>query len=270
MIDIVTVSCNNDPMYWEFWNPVSRHWSERFGVHPVLFYYGKKNPMLSEEYGTIVYQDTIEGFPDYVAATWGRFWVTKLFPKKMCLISDIDMFPLSRKFFLEDANPRTDAYTHLNADAYHVGNFDHWKSEGATVPVCYHLATSEVINRVYSFSDSFAEEMNKLVTRDYSEYKSGFAHTPEVHLQKASASNGGMWGIDEMYSSSLMRDYYRAGGIVNTDNRILRQNRLCRSRIGSEIGLQTFGLGTHVDFHSLRPYNSHAADIQLLLKRGTV
>lgn len=266
MIDIVTLSCNDDPIYWEFWNPISKHWKQKFGIHPVLFYYGKQNSELSDEYGTLVYHDTVDGVPDYVAATWGRFWVTKFFPNSMCLISDIDMFPLSKAFF-ENANPRTDAYTHLNADAYHVGNFDCWKSDGITVPVCYHLATSEMLKSVYDFSDSFPDEMQKLLNRDYSEYKSGFASTPEAHLQKASAANGGMWGIDEMYSTSLLREYNRRGGAVNTVQRILPQNRLCRSRIGSQ--LPAFGAGTHIDFHSVRPYNAYAADIQLLLEKGT-
>ncbi len=266
MIDIVTLSCNDDPIYWEFWNPISKHWKQKFGIHPVLFYYGKENPELSNEHGTVVYQDAVEGVPDYVAATWGRFWVTKFFPNKMCLVSDLDMFPLSRQFFLK-AEPKTNAYTHLNADAYHVGNFDCWKSNGVTVPVCYHLATSEMLNSVYDFSDSFADEMQKLLNRDYSEYTSGFASTPEAHLQKASAANGGMWGIDEMYSSSLIREYYRRGGIVDTGHRILPQNRLCRSRISSQ--LSAFDSGTHIDFHSIRPYNAYAADIQLLLERGT-
>lgn len=266
MIDIVTLSCNDDPIYWEFWNPISKHWKQKFGIHPVLFYYGKENPELSTEHGTVVYHDAVDGVPDYVAATWGRFWVTKFFPNKMCLVSDIDMFPLSRRFFL-NAEPSPDAYTHLNADAYHVGNFDCWKSDGVGVPVCYHLATSEMLNSVYDFSHSFADEMQKLLNRDYSEYTSGFSSTPEPHLQKASAANGGMWGIDEMYSSSLMREYFRRGGIVNTGQRILPQNRLCRSRIGSQ--LPAFAAGTHIDFHSVRPYNTYAAGIQHLLERGT-
>lgn len=267
MIDIVTLSCNDDPMYWEFWNPISKHWKKNFGIHPVLFYYGKHNPSLSDEHGTVIYHDHIEGVPDYVAATWGRFWVTKFFAEKMCLISDIDMFPLSRHFFLTASNPQKDCYTHLNADAYHVGDFDCWKSDGITVPVCYHLATSENLNSVYKFSECFSDEVRKLLKRDYSEYKTGFASTPEQHLQKASASNGGMWGIDEMYSSSLLRQYYRSGGRVSTGQRILPQQRLCRSRLSFQ--LPTFNSGTHIDFHSVRPYNMHESDIQQLLQKGT-
>lgn len=268
MIDIVTLSCNDSPVYWEFWNPVSRHWKQNFGIHPVLFYYGEYNSNLSTEHGTIVYQEYIPNVPDYVAATWGRFWVTKHFPNKMCLISDIDMFPLSRKFFLEQSCPVKDEYVHLNADAYHVGDFDCWKTNGITVPICYHLATSEVLHSVYNFSESYSIEMSKLLSQNYSEYQSGFAVTNETHLQDASAANGGMWGIDEMYSTSMLRSFHHAGGKVNTVNRILPQQRLCRSRI--QYQLSSFGLGSHIDFHSLRPYSQHKDVIEEIVRQGTL
>ena len=268
MIDIVTVYCNSDPIYWEFWNPISKHWKEKFGIHPVLFYYGDENPHLSEEHGTVFYHNVVDGIPDYVAATWGRFWITKFFPNKMCLISDIDMFPLSLQFFLNPLNHRIDVYSHLNSDGYHPGNRDCWKNDGVTVPVCYHLASSELLNTVYTFSDSFSEEMKKMLNADYTQYKTGFAVTTELHLQKASAANGGMWGIDEMYSTDLLRKYYRSGGTVMTPQSVPVQKRLCRSRLHSQIG--HFNSGTHIDFHSLRPYNTHADVIQFLLERGTV
>lgn len=267
MIDIVALSCNEDPMYWQFWNSVSKQWKLKFGIHPVLFYYGSDNNKLSEEHGTVVYHDALNAIPDYAAAAWGRFWIAKLFPGKMCLISDIDMFPLSRKFFLQDSNPKTDSYTHLNADAYCIGNFEYWKNDGASVPVCYHLATSEVLNSVYGFSDSFEEEMKKLLAWDYSEYKGGFSSTPEVHLQRASADNGGIWGMDEMYSSSLLRKYLRAGGSFSSGQRVLPQQRLCRSRIQHQ--LSNFSAGTHIDFHSVRPYGSYAQEIDNILEVGT-
>lgn len=268
MIDVVTLSCNDDPMYWEFWNPISEHWKERFGIHPVLLYYGKHNPNLSEKYGTVLYADVVEGVFDYVAATWGRFWVTKFFPNKMCLIGDIDMFPLSRKFFLEESNPDREAYAHLNADAYSVGNTNHWKTPGASVPGYYHLATAEIFSSVYKFSDSFSDELQKLMNYDYGEYPNGFSVTPEPHLQRASAINGGLWGIDEMYSSSLIRKYYlnrETAWSMRTDQRVPSEKRLCRSKPLPS----SFGSGTHIDFHSIRPYNAHKEIIQRILKMGT-
>lgn len=267
MIDIVTLSCNEDPMYWEFWNPVSKQWKEEFGIHPVLFYYGKENSLLSNEHGSIVYHDVVDGIPDYVAATWGRFWVTKFFPNKMCLISDIDMFPLSREFFLSIPNPSDEHYTHLNSGAYYGGDSSIWVNPGMGVPVCYHLANSSMLMDVYSFDESYRIELQKMLDTDYSEYTNGFANTPEPHLQRASASNGGMWGIDEMYSSIQLRRWLTSGGKFTSPSQINYTNRLCRARMGNQ--LVSCSQTQFVDFHSIRPYSKNKETIQSIVKAFT-
>ena len=47
--DIVTFSCNGLPMYSDFWNPISKFWKTKFGIHPVLAYCGQENINLSED-----------------------------------------------------------------------------------------------------------------------------------------------------------------------------------------------------------------------------
>lgn len=262
MIDIVTISCNDDPIYWEFWNPISKHWKQQFGIHPVLFYYGQKNQSLSEEHGTVIYHDVLEGVPDYVAATWGRFWVTKFFPNKMCLVSDIDMFPLSKHFFINAPTKKT-AYTHLNSGAYHGGNPCTWLHKGMSVPVCYHLASSDVIMDVYGFDNSYEIELNKLLNADYTEYGNKFSDTGEHHLQRASFANGGMWGIDEMYSSMLLRSWIGRTGEFISSSQITTSDRLCRSRLWAQL----MGNNTRkfIDFHSTRPYTEYKTVIHSIL-----
>jgi len=267
MIDIVTLSCNDDPMYWEFWNPVSKHWKQNFGIHPVLMYYGKPNPSLSEEWGTVIYQDAVEGIPDYIAAVWGRFWITKFYKDKMCMVGDIDMFPLSKQFFLVNPNPSPDIYTHLNSGAYHHGDDTAWKNSGTTVPVCYHIATGDVFSDVYKFDDSLEVELKKIVGTNYSEYTEGFAVNPEPHLQLASAANGGKWGIDEMYSTIMLRKWVSAGGVFRSPTQISQSDRLCRARANWQ--LQQNPHANFVDFHSFRPYNPNKEVIDFLVSRYT-
>ena len=267
MIDIVTLSTNDDPMYWEFWNPVSKHWKEKFGIHPVLLYYGKPNSALSEEWGTVVYQDIIEGIPDYVAATWGRFWITKFYKDKMCIVGDIDMFPLSKEFFLINSKPFPNVYTHLNSGAYYGGNHTVWRTDGMAVPVCYHIATGDTFSKVYDFNDSFEVELKKIINTDYSEYTEGFAVNPEPHLHRASAENGGMWGIDEMYSSMMLRKWVSSGGIFATPSQIHQSDRLCRVR--AKFQLAQNPNTKFVDFHSFRPYNQNKDLIHFLVDRYT-
>lgn len=37
-----SMSCDSNPFYLDFWEPVSRIWKKKFGIHPYLFFVGKR------------------------------------------------------------------------------------------------------------------------------------------------------------------------------------------------------------------------------------
>lgn len=263
-IDIVTFSCNSSPMYYEFWNPISKFWKEKFGIHPVLLYCGDENIPLSEEHGTVYRHKAIEGIADYLSATWGRFWITKMYPNKVCLTGDIDMIPLSKQFFIESLKQYTDedSYLHINADSYYPGNFDAWKTAYNNVIAHDHVAKGKIFQKVYSFEDTFEQEMIKYSSVDYSNVTK-YAFHPEEHLRHASCDNGGKWCHDELYSTEKMRQYYLSGGKVETGLSIPRHRRLDRSNwsyrpidVVSEF---------YIDSHLIRPYSQYKDHIDFLM-----
>ena len=264
-IDIVTFSCDSTPIYYEFWNPISKFWKTKFGIHPVLLYCGNKNIELSEEYGTVHRVPSVEGVADYHSATWGRFWITKKYSDSVCLTGDIDMIPLSRKFFIDGVSKYSeDSYVHLNSGWYYGNNTDSWKTQFNIIPAYYHLATGKIFNRVYKFEENFADEMRKFESVDYSEKNkgaagSGYAPIRDVaqHLQHASKEKGGKWGQDEFYSTDLLRQYYAKGEKVITDSRIEHSQRIDRSN-WQYYPQAVFQDVHYVDSHLLRPYAGQA------------
>lgn len=263
-IDIVTFSCDSSPMYYEFWDPISKFWKEKFGIHPVLLYCGDENIPLSEQYGTVYRHKAIDGVPNYLSATWGRFWITKMYKDKMCLTGDIDMIPLSPEFF----NPKLkqyddDCYVHINADAYSPNNFEHWKRPYNTLIAHDHLARGDVYDKVYCFEDSFEEEMIKYSSFDYSNKGSGYAFHPEEHLRHASCDNQGKWCHDELYSTDMLRKYYENGGKVACELSIPRNRRLDRSN-WSYFPADVVS-GKYLDSHLLRPYSTYKDHIDFLM-----
>ena len=263
-IDIVTFSTDGSSIYYDFWKPISKHWKTKFGIHPVLLYCGDKDIELSEQYGTVHRVPSVSGVADYHSATWGRFWITKQYPDKVCMTGDIDMIPLSRKFFIDDVEKFTDdTYVHLNAGWYYGNNTDTWKSEYNITSAYYHIATGKVFNDVYGFEDDFAAEMRKFEAVDYTGKNKGvgigYAPLRDVanHLKHASSEMGGKWGQDELYSTDLMRKYLNRGGKMNTETKIQRNQRIDRSHW--EYYPQLVFEGTHyVDSHLLRPYYGDA------------
>ena len=51
-INKAIMSIDDNPLYADFWPVVSKVWYLRFGIEPVLIYFGKKE--LSESYGTVI------------------------------------------------------------------------------------------------------------------------------------------------------------------------------------------------------------------------
>jgi len=257
-IDIVTFSCDSCPIYCDFWNPISKFWKTKFGIHPVLLYVGDKDLPLSTEYGDVHRVPSVEGVADYHSATWGRFWLTKKYPDKVCLTGDIDMIPLSKKFFGADVEKYSDeAYVHLNAGWYYGNDLSAWKKEHNIIPAYYHLAKGKVFDAVYKFEDDFAAEMKKFEAVDFSTGNKGAAgqgYAPirdvATHLRHASAESGGKWGQDEFYSTDLLRQY---SGLVDTTCTMQRSQRIDRSNW--QYNAKTVYDDTHyIDSHLLRPY----------------
>ena len=268
--DIVTFSCNALPMYSDFWNPISKFWKTKFGIHPVLAYCGKEHISLSEEYGTVHRLSPVEGVPEYLSATWARFWITKLYSDKICLTGDIDMIPLSVGFF----DPRikdvpNDVYVHINGDAYCPGDYNYWKRPYNTLIAHDHLARGDVFHKVYSFEETFEDEMRKYAAVDYSEKirecaeGKGYANHTEEHLLHASGDAGGKWCHDELYSTDKLRQYHTAGGSVRCDFSIPRNRRLDRSYWSYYP--QDVVSGKYLDSHLLRPYSEYKDHIDYLM-----
>lgn len=264
-IDIVTFSCDSTPIYCDFWKPISKFWKTKFDIHPVLLYCGNKDLQLTQEFGTVHRVNSVEGVEDYHSATWGRFWITKMYPDKVCMTGDIDMIPLSKKFFIHGVeNYSEDSYVHLNSGWYYGNNTDTWKTEFNIIPAYYHLAMGKVFDRVYSFEEDFGDEMRKFEAVDYTGKNkgaagSGYAPIRDVaqHLQHASRERGGKWGQDEFYSTDLLRQYRNRGGKVVTDCRIDRSQRIDRSNWQYHPQV-VFEDVHYVDSHLLRPYEKDA------------
>ena len=52
------VATDNNPIYYPFWNTVSKFWYKVIGIEPVLIYVGTETPTvmnLSDKYGEVVH-----------------------------------------------------------------------------------------------------------------------------------------------------------------------------------------------------------------------
>lgn len=241
----VSISCDSNPFYVEFWEPVSRIWKRKFGIEPYLFYVGDDKSTPSNEHGTVVTVKPIEGIPIHTQAQWARFHFTQTDTDSVWITSDIDMFPLSTEYFLRAAeNLPDDCFVALNTDMR-----DYF-------PVCYNMAKGRVFKEVLNMDDSFEADVRKVYETTES----------DPHIVNGQLFQN--WSADERYSSKKICEYRslnpnkiiqfpRPGGYQSA-RRIDRNFwHYDENAVRSEF---------YLDCHSLRPYSSYRNHIEHLLE----
>lgn len=236
-IDKVLVSSDDNPLYLEFWESCSRTWKEKMGLDPVLLYFGRGNP--TEKYGEVVRIDPCSDYPLYLQTLWIRYWYPRTKPDTCFCISDIDMYPLNRGYFVDMIGgwPQ-ESHGHLT-------NFT------TPYPSCYHLGLGSTFKEMFSLPETFADSLAELMT--YSYKRASTPHPDFVGFND--------WGIDESYATHKIQQNV----VIPTFrlNRHPSQRRLDRSNWNFR--LEDIAKGTYLDSHSLRPYTDHQESIEQVL-----
>ena len=235
-IDRVLMSCDDNPLYYDFWEPVSRVWSEKMGIVPVLLYFGSNSP--SEKYGEVVHMDGASKHPSYLRTLWSRYWYPSTNPEQVFCTSDIDMFPLNRDYFTTAIDSIPDsAYVHL--------------VEHLPLASCYHVAKGKLFAKALELPTSFEESLDVLSAAGVA------TGHPEFDFAQ--------WGSDEAYATNMIIPKVRSGKI---DLRVVRrkpyQGRL--DRINWNYIADDVRSGRYLDCHSIRPYNTHKEAIEKVLE----
>jgi hypothetical protein len=245
-IDRVLFSLNNNKIYSSFWNINSEIYYKFYNVTPTLIYYGSKDEALalglSEKFGEIFFIDNKNNFvinkdrDCFVPFT--MFFYCKNFEKEVCMTSGIDQIPLSGIFFDKIKQYEEDLYIVPFSDAY--GRVD-------LFPSSHHVGKGSTFNDIYNFSDSFADEIDKM-------YK---MKNCDPSLPRD------LWGLDETYSSRVISSSIEKGNknIVLEKNYFYKDyspRKLDRSTIlHNSFSLDKLKSSFYTEFHSLRPFEQY-------------
>jgi hypothetical protein len=245
-IDRVILSTNNNPTYYQFWNPLSKLYKENFGITPTLIFIGSEKELesleLSRDYGDILRQEIVTSKDVSWTTTWALFYFTKFFPNDVCLINGIDQIPMGSKFLIDYIKDiKDDKYVMLIDDAYKIMNSRKDWSEGGHSPSAYHIGKGELFNKVYSFEETFEDEIKKIES---------------ISLN----SMWGTWGMDEAYSSQVL--YKKKSEIeiecLSKFGEILGGGRLeCQRSLEVPYSSNKLRNNGYIECHSCRPYLTH-------------
>lgn len=252
-IDRVILSSNFNPVYYDFWNPLSKVYAEKFGIKPTLFWLGTEEEAdqagISNEYGDVYFINPHPNYPTPFQATWVLYWGTKFFPDEVCLICGIDEVPLSGMFIKDIVAPYADTdYVMTIADAYLP---NHWTKTAS--PSGQHSAKGSTFMDIYKFEDSFEDEIEKITS---------------AGVKAFWEDTEGRWGLDETYFSYKLREYPNKEIIKSLNNfALLCERRIeCQRSYEPEYNMSALRSGWYAQSHLCRPYAPHKAYIDRIFE----
>lgn len=239
-IDYAIMSCDNNPLYVDFWEPISKVWKLKFNIHPILLLISDEILPISTKYGDIIRINYNDDFPSYIQAQWARYWYLARCNDCVGIISDIDMIPLSRKYFIDKIKDiPNDHYVHLNPclDTY------------PRIPGCYHVCGGKLFREIMEIPEHFDESLNKIIrlTGNNSRFK---------HFQ--------YWFSDENYTTQQLIKY-KLKENLHFLKREDGQNGFRIDRTNFQYDPELLKKEYYYDCHSIRPYKQYKNEIDKLI-----
>ena len=172
-IQYALMSCTANPRYTGYWPVVAAAWL-KLGITPVcLFIPDNQIHKLPAAPGGIVHTiPPLKNVHPVIQGSMLRFWGSYLYPKHIVIITDIDMAPLSKRFFRTRlAQHPEDAYLHLRHDPgeYPFYNTSRIPEKRASVTkmrylnACFHMAKGEIIHRVLKLGSDWETTCKKTI-----------------------------------------------------------------------------------------------------------
>jgi hypothetical protein len=255
-LDRVILATDSNPMYLEFWPLTAKVWQQVTGLCPTLVLVADSGVTVDETLGDVIRFEPIPGIPTSLQAQLIRLLIPALFPNDGCILSDIDMIPLQKDYFINSvATVPNDCFVVYRNLANGPAD-DHY-------PMCYNAAKGQVFADLFGVTGVTQAKINSSIQ--------------DINLQNASniissnirakivqwASLGHGWRTDEIVLTKAIKNWskYHTNVIKlnhDTGPRIDRSNwKYDLTRLNSN--------AHYIDAHMLRPYAQYKKELDGLV-----
>lgn len=241
----VLLSCDENPFYYDFWPSVRKMWKEHIGIDPKLVFINEHKETEDFE-DDVLYIKQLSNFPVHLQAQMARIYFTQKYADDICLVSDIDMFPVSKSFFdVKKISNACDAETffHLNPERREFGQF----------PLCYYCGYGSLYSKLIG-DVSWEQFLQNITEMNFNTDVMGFS-LPK-HLQGKN-----LWFSDELFMFSSLQ---KTGARIIINNELVGHRRVDRENI---VNIDYIKLANQdiVDIHLPRPYKDYERFIDNIL-----
>jgi len=235
-LDKVILAADDNPAYLQLWPLVACFWKVRIGVEPVLLHVTKvvAEPKITEPgvYALPLVPGLPSGFQSQIARLYGPL----LFPDDVCILSDIDMLPLSKSYY-------HDAVAGLDDDSVVVFSADAYESRREVrYPMCYVAGRGAILTAAFGVEEDFASFARRLARFDWG------------------------WSTDELYmSQAIARSEHQKRVLLRRGwHKGVAHRRLDRTRWSYDPALASADY--YVDSHLPRPIDQHLDSVTALVR----
>lgn len=237
----VILASDANPTYLEFWPYTAKIWQQITGLRPTLILVADESVTIDESHGDVIRFIPIAGIPTHLQAQTIRLLAPALFPQEGCLISDIDMIPLKKAYFI-------DTVARVPVDGFAVyRNLAYKEDYDNRYPMCYNAAQGHVFAEIFGVTGSTqAEKLASIrnIITCWAQLNLGW-HTDEIcliiYLQQ--------WSKHDTHCIKLDTDQ-------NYGPRV--------DRADWSYEAEKVQAGYYTDSHMLRPYSQHKAKLDQL------
>ena len=245
-IDIVLTSCNLNDYYLNLYPYVFKIWKERFGLDLYLILISNEIPdnLLKYKKFIILFEPILKINTIYIAQVI-RILYACLFDNLNILITDIDIFPISKKYFFNSisnySNEQFIAYT----NRYIKNNM---------IAICYNVANSNIWKKIFNINN--IQDINNVLIANYNEKYTG-------------SKNCEGWYSDQQLLFNYIMEYIKKSNMDNTSiNKVvfLNDNDIGYKRLDGKSANKLLeiknnqtsilsNIHAYSDFHIIRNYH---------------
>lgn len=233
-INRVILSTDANPTYIEFWPVVAKVWKQLLGIQPTLALIADDSVHVDESLGDVIRLKPIEGVPTAQYAQLIRLLLPIYFEDDVCIISDIDMIPLCKDYFVNSV-------THIPQDCFVVYRDKAYQEHERRYPMCYNAALGKTFKEVFKINNP--HEIPELIKKWY--------------------ALGLKWDTDELML------YWYLSQWPDFQERCIKLGHETIKRVDRSFwnydALKVRNL-QYIDAHCLRPYSQYQQEIDALIQ----
>lgn len=231
-LDYVVMGSTEDPLYLDFWPTVSEVWKKKFNIVPVLgLICDEDSDLIKTDHGFIKKFKSLEFYNKATQSQLIRLYLPRYLSGNV-IVSDIDMIPLSKKYFITDLQKYED-------NDFIVMSSDHEQTKNINqYPMCYVAGNSQRFVKIFNLNKSWLDFMRSFPFNHW--------YSDQVYLYSK---------INENLDATIKFPPREFGSSIR---RIDRSNWLYEKNL--------VGKDHYIDSHLLRPFKKYENEIVELIK----